>query len=119
MKKHVLVVDDEYEVSQAVELILEDEGYLVTSCGDGLEAKEFLRKNIPALVISDVMMPLCNGYALLEFIRDEENLSRVPVILMSAAQLKDDSPEPDEFMKKPFDLETLLYTVEKVIGKAS
>lgn len=119
MKKHVLVVDDEYEVSQAVELILEDEGYMVTSCGDGLEAQEFLRKNVPSLVISDIMMPHCDGYCLMDFMKEEKSLSKIPVILMSAAHPNDEKGEADGFMKKPFDLETLLYTVAKAIGKAS
>lgn len=118
MKKHILIVDDEYEVSQAVEGILEDEGFSVKTCGDGLEAQTYLKDHVPNLIISDVMMPYCNGYQLLEFIRKQETLGKVPVILMSAASLRSDGPKPDKYMKKPFDLDTLLTTVEKVIGKA-
>ena len=115
MKKLILIVEDEYEVSEAIASILEDEGYGVASCADGIEAQNYLKDHVPSLIISDVMMPRCDGYALLKFIRGNKSLNRVPVILMSAAIPKKPDTGCDRFMKKPFSLDTLLDNVESAI----
>lgn len=117
MKKIILVVDDEIEIAQSVETILVDEGYDVLSVGDGLQAQKLLTHKRPDLIISDVMMPHCNGYQLLRKLREQDNLKDIPVILMSAAQMNDNEVAPESFLKKPFDLEGLLFSVEKVLGK--
>lgn len=111
--KKVLVVDDEFELASSVETILEDEGFAVKSASDGLEAFELLLAEEFDLVISDVMMPRCDGYQLLEKIRKEEKVNGLPVILMSAARLKTTVVKPDDFLKKPFDIDTLIQAVEK------
>ena len=111
--KKVLVVDDEFELASSVEAILEDEGFAVKSTSDGLEACELLQTEEFDLVISDVMMPRCDGYQLLEKIRKEKKVDGIPVILMSAAQLKPAKFKPDHFLKKPFDIDTLVQAVEK------
>jgi len=113
--KRVLVVDDEFELASSVEAILEDEGFIVKSAGDGLEAFDLLQTEEFDLVISDVMMPRCDGYQLLEKIRKEKKVKGIPVILMSAAQLKTIKVKPDNFLKKPFDIDTLIQAVEKCI----
>ena len=119
MKKTILVVDDEFEVAHAVETILEDEGFEVLCAGDGLEAQKVLKEKIPDLIITDIMMPNCNGYQLLETIRKTDDYKNVPVVLMSAAQIKNSAARPQGFLKKPFNLDNLLETVEKIIGKGS
>lgn len=115
--KKVLVVDDEFELASSVETILEDEGFAVKSASDGLEAFELLLAEEFDLVISDVMMPRCDGYQLLEKIRSEKKVDGIPVILMSAAKLKATKVKPDNFLKKPFDLDTLISTVEGLVKK--
>lgn len=117
MKKTILVVEDEMDVALAVEAILEDEGFDVITCGDGLEAQNILKERVPDLILSDIMMPHCNGYQLLEFVSTEKLLKSVPFVLMSAITPKAEGKKADSFLKKPFDLENLLVTVEKVLNK--
>lgn len=117
MKKSILVVDDELEVAQAVGSILEDEGYEVFSAGDGREAQEALKRKLPDLIITDIMMPHCNGYDLLRLVKSDDTYKNIPVVLMSAAQLKEIEVQPQNFLKKPFNLESLLLAVEKILGK--
>lgn len=113
--KTILVVDDELEVAQAVEAILEDEGYEILSAGDGLEAQKKIQEKRPDLVISDIMMPRCSGNQLLKAIKEDKKLRSIPVILMSAARNSEGPQEPDGFLKKPFDLDELLSLVEKTM----
>lgn len=115
--KKILVVDDEFELASSVESILEDEGFKVMSASDGLEAFELILNEAFDLVISDVMMPRCDGYQLLEKIRQEKRVDGMPVILMSAAQLKPTKFKPDNFLKKPFDIDTLIGAVEGLVKK--
>lgn len=116
MKKTILVVDDELEVAQSLESILMDEGYEVFSAGNGLKAMEIVKDKVPDLIISDVMMPLCGGHELIQKLRKDERLREVPVVLMSAVH-HEKIIDADSYLKKPFNLDTLLTTVEQFIGK--
>lgn len=114
--KTILVVDDEMEVANAVEAILEDEGFAVLVAGDGREAIEVLKDKTPDLVISDVMMPFCNGKQLLQHLRSNDKYKSTPVIFMSAANHdSDDIIRKEIFLKKPFDLDKLLDSVNKAL----
>lgn len=112
--KKILVVDDEFELAMSVESILLDEGYEVTCAGDGLEAFEKFKEKDFDLVISDVMMPRLDGYNLLKKIRTDGK-AKTPVVLMSAAALKNNTEKPDSFLKKPFELDELLSVVDKYL----
>lgn len=111
MKNTILVVEDEKEVSEAITSILEDEGYHVLVSSDGLEAQKVLKDKTPALILSDIMMPHCDGYSLLNFVKSNRDLRKIPFVLMSAAQMKKVEVMPDKFIRKPFNLEQLLDTV--------
>ena len=76
----ILLVDDEPGLRNAVKTFLEDEGFEITIAVDGEDGWEKAQKLFPDLIISDIMMPRCNGYALLEKIREDEKLSGTPVI---------------------------------------
>ena len=70
----ILLVDDEPGLRTAVQAYLEDEGFQVTTAVDGEEGWEKAQKMIPDVIISDVMMPRCDGYGLLKKIREDERL---------------------------------------------
>ena len=76
----ILLVDDEPGLRTAVQAYLEDEGFQVTTAVDGEEGWEKAQKMIPDVIISDVMMPRCDGYGLLKKIREDERLGGTPVI---------------------------------------
>ena len=84
---HVLVVDDERVSRTIVSSLLKKCNYSVTTAEDGAEAMELLRSHPPGtfhLVLTDVQMPHMNGLELLQYIRSEETLRFVPVVMMSS-----------------------------------
>jgi CheY-like chemotaxis protein len=112
MKKFILVVDDEYEVGQALATILEDEGFEVDVANDGQEAKLMLEKKRPDLILSDVMMPRMNGIQLVSFLKENPEKKNIPIVLMSAAPIKENT-QSDGFLKKPFNIDVLMSEVMK------
>lgn len=110
----VLIVDDERHIVDLLDDLFRDEGYQVRRAYDGLAALAAIDREMPDLVIADVMMPRLDGLALYNRIR--ERSSRLPVILMSAAV----TPRSIDatFVPKPFDIEMLLDVVEEKLGDA-
>ena len=116
--KTVLVIDDEFDLVGTLRAILEGEGYRVETCANGKEALDRLKGARPALVLMDVMMPLLSGFEVLRTIRKTPGLDGLPVVLMSAIPpgVKRDDYDWQEFLRKPFTLDTLLKTVQRLTG---
>lgn len=112
----ILVVDDELDIAEAVRAVLEAEGYQVDTASDGSQCLQELRRQRPDLLLLDVMMPVVDGFGVLEEMRSED--IQVPVVVMSA--IRPDSRlaeyEIKAFLKKPFHLETLLETVDRALS---
>jgi two-component system sensor histidine kinase and response regulator WspE len=80
---HILVVDDSHTVREMERRLLVRAGYLVTTAQNGLEAWNLLRLNNYDLLVSDVDMPQMNGIELVQKVRDNPRLARMPVIILS------------------------------------
>ncbi len=114
----ILVVDDEPAIRDFVTAVLEDEGYQVVAAHTGRRAQELLPAERPDLVLMDVMMPGLDGRDVVAWIRAHPDLLAVPVILMSAAVRSGRADGPvAAFLHKPFDLDQLLDTVERVLAQ--
>jgi DNA-binding response OmpR family regulator len=110
----VLVVDDERPIVDLLQDLLQDQGYEVRRAYDGITALQLIERELPDLVVTDVMMPRLDGLALFNEIRTRT--ATLPVILMSAAV----TPRKIDatFIPKPFDIDTLLDLVdEKLQGR--
>ena len=105
----VLIVDDERHIVDLLEDLFHDEGYQVRRAYDGMAALAAIDREMPDLVVADVMMPRLDGLSLYHRIRERSN--SLPVILMSAAV----TPRAVDatFIPKPFDIDTLLDVVEE------
>ena len=108
----ILVVDDEYDIASTLELALEMEGYKIRTAFNGREALLLLEGGLrPHLILTDMMMPVLDGYEFLVELKKNEEFNKIPIILMSAAQI-DLNRLPKEgwvsFVRKPFDLDTLI-----------
>jgi CheY-like chemotaxis protein len=108
----ILVVDDEYDIASTLELALEMEGYSIRTAFNGREAMLLLDGGLrPQLILTDMMMPVMDGYEFLETLKKSEEHKKIPIILMSAAQI-DLNRLPKEgwvsFVRKPFDLDSLI-----------
>jgi two-component system NtrC family sensor kinase len=112
-----LVVDDDPDVREAIGMLLEDEGYEVSSCGDGRRALELMHHDPqPNLVILDLMLPNMDGWELRSRQRADLTLAKIPVIAISA----DSSPKAlsihaDAFLPKPVHAADLLHAVDRVL----
>lgn len=109
---HVLVVDDDYAIAHTVESILVDEGYDVTTAGDGREALASVDQQLPSLVLLDMRMPIMNGWQFAEEVKRRG--LKVPIVVMTAAQdARRWAAEigADGFVEKPFDLDNLVSLV--------
>ena len=120
--KKILLADDEFALSETLKEFLELEGYAVRCAANGKEAFEMMLESLPDLVVSDLMMPIMDGKALLRAIRTSPLLKATPVILASSARRQvalpagEDLPAFSAFLRKPFSLDEFLGLVVELIG---
>jgi DNA-binding NarL/FixJ family response regulator len=123
-------VDDEEAIRLAVGDYLFDQGYKVTACADAdamlhvvsTPPSEESLPIVPDAIISDIRMPGKNGLQLLQIIRQDVRLERVPVILLTAKAMTQDRIEgyragADAYLSKPFDPDELLSIVDNCISR--
>ncbi len=116
----ILVVDDEVEITNAIEIYLTSEGYKVVKAFDGLEALSILEKNNDIdLIILDIMMPKLDGIRALSKIREEREF---PVIMLSAKSEDTDkilglNMGADDYLTKPFNPLELIARVKSQLRR--
>ena len=120
MKKSVLIIEDEPFIIEALTFLLENEGLDVRSISDGANAIDFIIKSKPNLVILDIMLPNVSGMKILEDIRSMDEISNLPVLMLTAKGQKKDRRAAEEagvskFMTKPFDNQELIENVKAMI----
>ncbi|MDE6882368.1 MAG: response regulator [Lachnospiraceae bacterium] len=115
--KHILLVDDVSTNLKCEELILHDK-YNVTMVKSGEEALRYLEDQIPDLILLDIYLRKMNGYEVMEHIQKKPHLAKIPVILLTAAEQEDEEKSfalgAVDFIRKPFDPQTLLSRIEAV-----
>jgi two-component system KDP operon response regulator KdpE len=119
--QRILVVDDEPRMIGFIRMNLELEGYQVFAASNGLEALDEVRKNIPDLIILDVMMPELDGFETLRMLRE---FSNVPVIMLTAKGEEDDKVYglelgADDYVTKPFSARELTGRVKAVLRRVN
>ena len=103
-----------------LEVVLERAGYRVLAASDGLEAMKLVLSTPVDVVVTDAMMPNLSGHEFCRFLRNSPTLSHLPVILLSALDLKDANPnaveQADAFLAKPVSGENLVECIEKLLA---
>lgn len=122
--KRLLLIDDDPNLILLVQDYLVFKGYEVITAENGREALEVLDKEIPDMIICDVMMPEMDGYALVEHIRQDARTSWIPVLFLSAKGQSQDrvkglSTGADVYMVKPFEPDELVAQVESSLKQAN
>lgn len=115
----LLVVDDDLDIRDALQDVLELEGYAVLLAADGLEALTQLRQGTPPphLILLDLMMPRMDGFAFREALRHDPGLAGIPVLVASADLDVKGAAEGlgvAGWLRKPLDLSELLSTVKRL-----
>ncbi|APB34705.1 two component LuxR family transcriptional regulator [Gloeomargarita lithophora Alchichica-D10] len=122
MTHHILLVDDEPGLRQAVQAYLEESGFTVTAVANAQVAWEFLQNQKPDLVVSDVMMPQVSGYEFLKQLRDDARFQHLPVVFLTARGMTKDRISGfrsgvDGYIAKPFDPEELVAVIGNLLRK--
>lgn len=123
MTKKILVVEDDDLIRKQIVFILQELGnYQAFDAKNGSEALRIALDEIPDLILSDIMMPVMDGYELLNSLREEEATATIPFIFMSAKVDKIDIRSgmnlgADDYLTKPFDPDELLKAIDTRISK--
>ena len=119
---HILLVDDEPGMREAVQAYLEDSGFTVQAATNAEEGWEKLQQFTPDLVVTDVMMPRVDGYQFLEQMRGDDRFKALPVIFLTAKGMTSDRIQgynagADRYISKPFDPDELVAIVTNLIER--
>lgn len=116
----ILVVDDEFGISELLEALLTDEGHRVLTATNGRQALERMTEARPDLVISDLMMPVMDGAALLHSMRERSDWREIPFVLMCALpelSIADRVEGYDGFLRKPFRMDDVVRYVDRLLSE--
>jgi len=121
----ILIAEDSPTQAENLKFILENNGYKVAHGLNGQETLKLLKKHKPLLIISDILMPVMDGYELCRHVRADENLKQVPVILLTSLTEAEDVLKglecgADSYVMKPFNEQHLMSRIQSILAsKAS
>jgi CheY-like chemotaxis protein len=121
-KKKVLIVEDEPDIAGALKARLDLEGYRVVLAKDGQEGVQKARAEKPDLMLLDIMIPLLNGYDVLNLVKTDPATRSIPVVVLTALPHVEDAENAfkagaDDFLNKPYTNERLMQKVWKYLPK--
>jgi CheY-like chemotaxis protein len=116
--KTILIIEDERIIAEILSAVLEDEGYNVQVADNGKEGIATLKSTHPDLVLCDLMMPIADGRAVARAMAADPTTRSIPLIIMSAGGKPPTDPgvRYNVFLRKPFDLNQLIATVEHLVA---
>ncbi|WP_372937216.1 sigma 54-interacting transcriptional regulator [Seonamhaeicola sp.] len=123
--KTVLIVDDIYENLYLLKVILEEAGYNTIEANDGKQALNKLHKNSIDLIISDILMPVMDGYMFCQACKKEEAFKDIPFVFYTSTYTEKLDEEfalklgATHFLRKPTDSETITKLVQKLLNEAT
>ncbi len=124
MNETILIVDDETNLRKTLAEILRKRGYTIQEAADGAAAVALLRETRPELIFTDWKMPGMGGEEFLHYIRRDEQLAAIPVIVITAFGTSHSAIEAVrlgayDFITKPFDLEEISLTAKRALAHSS
>ncbi len=121
LRKKILIVDDSEFIRKVISFALEGK-YEIVTAENGLHALEILYNHKIDLIISDIIMPVMDGYEFVKRIKKEDSLKDIPVIILTTESYKDTKKEfkklgISDYIVKPVDSDILLEIVDKYLLK--
>lgn len=116
MKKNILVIDDDRSILEVVKIILEENGYEVSTISNASFIEKTLQNKLPDLILVDIWMAGYDGRDVTQQLKSQKETSHIPIIVISAhneTQKIAKDAGADGFLEKPFDIEDLLSVVQK------
>lgn len=112
--RSVLVVEDNDAIRETIQIALESQGYVTYGAANGQAGLEILATAPhPCLILLDLMMPVMNGWEFAKRLHERNELTAIPIVVVTAYADKAEGIEAREIVRKPFDLHALLSVVEK------
>jgi diguanylate cyclase (GGDEF)-like protein len=118
----IVVAEDEDAIRENLARMLRIEGFDVAAAANGKEALALVREHLPALILSDVMMPVLDGHGLLQAVRDDPLTSSTPFVFLTARADRSDlrtgmNLGADDYLVKPFQRDELLAAVRARLAR--
>ena len=120
MPGHVLLIEDEPNIAEAIRFILSRDGLRVSHLADGLGALDMMRSDRPDLVILDHMLPGMSGLEILGALRADPEIGTIPVMMLTARGRDREVAEragADRFISKPFSNAEILAEVRAMMDR--
>ena len=120
----ILVIDDDIAINELIKVNLELQGYEVLQAYNGTEGFALVKQEVPALVVLDVMMPEVDGYTVAQRIRQCDEVSETPIIMLTALSELSNKVNGfnigvDDYLTKPFEIEELMVRVRALLKRTS
>jgi CheY-like chemotaxis protein len=121
MAKNILVIDDNIKTVKLVESRLKANGYEVISSTSGIQGLEKAKKELPDLILLDIMMPDMNGYEVIEKLKKDGDTKSIPVIMLTARREIEDIEKSMfvygavGYISKPFSAHELLKKIKNAL----
>lgn len=118
MPKKILILDDEGDILEALKRYLERAGHIVTAVGDGQQGLDAAQAQQFDLILTDVVMPVMDGFRFFKEVKKLPSYVKVPVIVMTAHTSMEESFrifDIAEFLAKPVPMEVILETIERLL----
>ena len=119
MGRNILVVEDDRNISDLIQMYLVKEGFDVRIAGDGGKAIEEFQKEVPDLILLDIMLPVVDGWTVTAKIRET---SKVPIIMLTAKgevfdRIQGLEMGADDYVVKPFEMKELIARINAVLRR--
>jgi DNA-binding response OmpR family regulator len=122
-KAKILVVEDDVDISNMLRIYFSGQGYDIQVAPRGGDALSFTRKQLPHLIVLDIMLPDMDGYAVCKELRTTTRTSHIPIIFLTQKDERSDKIQglelgADDYITKPFDIEELRLRVQNAIQRS-
>lgn len=120
----ILIVEDDFDISNMLRIYFSGQGYEVQVAPRGSDALTMTRKQLPHLIVLDIMLPDMNGYDVCRELRTTTRTSHIPIIFLTQKDERSDKIQglelgADDYVTKPFDIEELKLRVQNAIAAAN
>ncbi|MDD4202078.1 MAG: response regulator [Candidatus Omnitrophica bacterium] len=119
-KEHILIIDDDTDLCEILKYTLSKRGYKISVAHNGKEGIINLKKNSPDLIVLDLHLPEMGGIEFLEHIKDKDNLTKYPVLILTARKETKElfkNLDVKGFIDKPFEMEIFVGKIKNILGK--